>query len=261
MGRVRQYLSRTRRTVKWRAKRDVGDRFFANSVAAKLSPKTQVWYLGDSHMRVFNRVQIPGVWPRVVVVRGATASGIRNPQSQTEALRTFREVMRRVRPWQHVVVGLGEVDCGFLIWHRAQARGRTVEDLLSEALDRYVEFLVEVRDLPARSVTVVSAPLPTIVDYAAAFKNRDAHMRSSIDADIDDRIELTLEFNRRLTERCAEIGVRFVDFSDQQLDVDTGRIREELVDRTSHDHHLNEGPYAAMIEQEFRALEFPRAIG
>jgi hypothetical protein len=50
-----------------------------------------------------------GFWFHATLVGGATASGLRNPSSRTEALPRFRALLARVRPWQTILVGLGEV--------------------------------------------------------------------------------------------------------------------------------------------------------
>jgi hypothetical protein len=232
------------------------DRLFSTRVVASLARRQQVWCLGDSHMRAFNRLRMPGAWFRVVPVRGATASGIRNPQSRTEALKTFRGVLHWARPWQHVIIGLGEVDCGFLIWHRAGREDLTVAEQLERTLDEYVGFLIEVRDRGFCTVTALSAPLPTVVDYREAWSNRVAHLRSEVTADIQARTELTVEFNTKLATRCREIGVRFADTARQQLDPATGLVYSHLVDPLGEDHHLRTGPYTEMVAVELRSLGF-----
>jgi len=63
-----------------------------------------------------------------------------------------------------VVVMLGEVDTGFVIWYRAARSGASVDDMLARALANYERFLTEIA---ARfNVICISTPLPTIQDGA-----------------------------------------------------------------------------------------------
>ena len=50
------------------------------------------------------------------------------PNSSTNALVRFRAALRRVPRSTTVLVMLGEVDVGYLVWHRAQSRGTPVEE-------------------------------------------------------------------------------------------------------------------------------------
>lgn len=88
------------------------------------------WHIvGDSHLRGIRRAAERGLIKRGCVftqVPGATAVGLRNPNSTTNALETFRAALlprRNVIP----VIHLGEVDCGFVIWYRAEKYGESLE--------------------------------------------------------------------------------------------------------------------------------------
>ena len=76
--------------------------------------------LGDSHIEVFWRMKLPRTHFRVVSVGGATALGIANPRSQTNALLIFRALLETLPAGSQVVVMLGEVDCACLLFLFAQ---------------------------------------------------------------------------------------------------------------------------------------------
>ena len=84
--------------------------------------------LGDSHAVYFKAAAEAGRLGRrrasYCIVPGATAAGMRNPNSMTDALSRFRASLAWTGPRTLHVIQLGEVDCGFVIWLRAAtARG------------------------------------------------------------------------------------------------------------------------------------------
>jgi hypothetical protein len=245
-----------KRRASWQLARAF-DPIFSGRIVGALSSREQVWCLGDSHIGAFRMVRLPGVWFRVVGVRGATASDLRNPQSQIHAHDVFRDVLRRASHRQHVLVCLGEADCGFLIWHRAEKHEGSVSGLLQETVEQYMNFLMELRDQGFRTVTAMSPPMQTVADYQVAWRDKTAHLRSAITAPMRARTELTLEFNAKVQERCREAGIRFVDISKPQLDPATGLVAKHLVDPRGRDHHMRLGPYAELLQAELRANGFP----
>ena len=218
---------------------------FDSPAVARLRRRRHVIVLGDSHTLVFRDWRPDGWWFDVVTVGGATASGIRNPNSVTEALPRFRARLARTMPWQPVMVMLGEVDCGYIIWRRARSESISVQDSLRETLDRYTEFL---RDEVARGrpVMVMSVPLPTLPDDSSSL-GKTAQRRADVQVSQRDRTEMTLRFNRLVSELCDAEGWTFVDSTSGQLDPATGFVRGDLVRHGSGDHHLRDEPYRALI--------------
>ena len=82
-----------------------------------------VYHLGDSHVRYFKKAAKLGLLSphelSGVEVGGATAVGMRNPSAKTNALGRFRDWIRDKPRKAIVVLHLGEVDCGYVIWYRA----------------------------------------------------------------------------------------------------------------------------------------------
>ena len=76
----------------------------------------EILVLGDSHSPIFNhplfKEKFPNLFFNVLTVIGATASGLENPNSTTQAYPVFREAVRQTAAKQ-VIVMLGEVDTGF----------------------------------------------------------------------------------------------------------------------------------------------------
>lgn len=210
--------------------------------------------IGDSHVTALHRVEIPGVWFWVDGIAGATASGVLNPNSSTRSGAIFKDRLRRAKRWQQVLLQLGEVDCGFVIWQRAQREGLSVEQQLAVTLDSYAAFIEQTVALGFARVIVLSAPLPTIGDLASEWTGPVASERKQVKATQIERTRLTTRFNEGLAERCAALGVAFVDATSRQLDAATGLIDPRYLRATNLDHHLATKPYARLISEQLAAL-------
>lgn len=221
---------------------------FDSRTIARLTRRTHVVVLGDSHAAVLSEWRPPGWRFDVTSVGGATASGIRNPNSATEALPRFRARLERIRRFQPAMVVLGEVDCGYIIWKRATDGGPLLEQVLDDTIKRYTQFLAEVDGSSRAGVLVLSVPLPTLPDDASAW-GEVARRRSDIAVPMHERTALTLRFNEMLQAACAAAGYRFVDSTTGQLDGYSGLIRNDLIRHGSGDHHLEDGPFKSLIAE------------
>jgi hypothetical protein len=224
----------------------IRNRPFDLRLFSRLTRREHVVVLGDSHAGIFDGWRTRTAWFKACLVGGATASGIQNPNSETRALAVFNERLAAVRPWQHVLVLLGEVDCGYIMWRRAAREGIPIDEQLDWTLERYLAFLTDVRRHRARSVMVMSASLPTLPDNSEDW-GEIARRRADVSTTQRERTELTLRFNAELARRCAALGFVFVDAASAQLDPATGLIRDEFVGRGAGDHHLRDDPYRQAI--------------
>jgi hypothetical protein len=229
------------------------DWLFNQRIFARGLNRDHVLCLGDSHVLIMRHVHVPGVWFRVKSLRGATASGVLNPNSKTQSLAMFSKWLRRAKPWQQVVLQLGEVDCGFVIWHRAERHGLSVDEQMTHTLDSYVKFIETVTAIGFCRVIILSIPLPTIGDNPAEW-GEIANLRQEVAASQADRTSLTLRFNKELRKRCDGIGVVFVDVTSGHLDSRTGLIDAQFLQPAFQDHHLADAPYARLISKELGEL-------
>src|ERR1700730_4354772 len=229
-----------------------GDWLFNWRVLSRALKRDHVLCLGDSHVAVMDHVEMPGMWFRTKPLVGATASGVLNPQSKTNSLEKFTAKLAAGKPWQQIVLQLGEVDCGFLIWHRARRLDLGVDEQLAFTLDAYAKFIDLVVSMDYSRVLVLSVPLPTIGDDKTKW-GEIANMRKTVTASQTERTALTLHFNEVLRDRCAALGVTFVDVTGGHLDLTTGLIDERFV-REGQDHHLADGPYAGLVASELKRL-------
>ena len=211
----------------------------------------EILVLGDSHVFAFRRMPmlsgLPGEFFFVVPVEGATASGLDNPQSLTQAGAIFEQELAASTA-AHAVLNLGEVDTGFVIWYRAQKYGAAVEDMLEQAVSRYQALIARVAQ--RMPVTLVSAPLPTIRDGQSWGKV--ANLRSSITATQRERTELTLRFNQRMQGWCQQQGHGYLSLDAASLGPD-GCVSSLLLNVDPHDHHYDRKAYRALIHREWGA--------
>ncbi len=225
------------------------DWWFNRRIAARLLKRRHVLCIGDSHIRVLEHVDAPRTWFRVKPLDGATATGILNPKSRSGSFTIFTSYLRRAKPWQQVIVQLGEVDCGYVIWDRAARHGISLEEQLDSTLQSYATFIASVAAMGFQRVTILSVPLPTIGDDPR-LRGQVARVRQGVSATQAQRTQLTLAFNERLRERCDELGVEFVDVSTDLYDAATGLIARRYVRPTHHDHHLADAPYAKLVTEQ-----------
>jgi len=209
--------------------------------------------MGDSHTLVLGDLRVPGVWFRAYGIGGATASGILNPRSKTESFTAFTARLARAPRWQQILLLLGEVDCGFLIWHRAERLKLSVDEQLAFTLNSYTAFIARVVAEGFSRVLVLSAPLPTISDSPSTWGDI-ANLRAEVTASKAERTNLTQRFNADLRKRCDTIGAVFVDVTSGHLDPLTGLVDTRFLRDNPRNHHLARDPYNKLVSRELCRL-------
>lgn len=213
----------------------------------------KVLVLGDSHATIFNHWRMTlrhrGVRFVNACVPGATASGLENPNSKTQAGNRFKEALKTQQGYRKVIVMLGEVDTGFVIWYRAQNNKGSVEDMLSLAVDNYVKLIGDCRT--HADTIVISTPLPTITD--GTFIGEVSNLRREVAATQKERTQLTMEFNKRVQAACAEIGVAYLNFDAESLGAE-GIVDSKLLNKNTADHHYDKALYTDMLSRKLTPL-------
>lgn len=231
---------------------------FNSQFLSNLTQRKHILCLGDSHTRVFRYISKHQKEHRfrfdVVSVIGATAQGASNPNSKTNALAIFRKRLKTIKPWQYVFLQLGEVDCGFVIWYRANKYGDDIQSQLQRSINNYCKFIEEVRTKIGEKIFVLSAPLPTIQDNQSW--GDIANARKEVKASLRERTNLTIQYNQILMAKCRNLNVRFLDVSSAQLDTETGVICSRFINHNRLDHHLDNREYSNLILREMAGLSF-----
>jgi hypothetical protein len=206
----------------------------------------EILVLGDSHACIFQHKRIrrsfPGFFFNVTNVGGATASGLANPNSRTQAYQIFREALKTTKA-KTVIVILGEVDTGFVIWYRAKKYNEAVSVVTQAAIKTYTGFLLEIK---ARSFRVicVSTPLPTIKD--GNDWGEIANARKEIAATQVERTALTLAFNQQIEVFCQLEGISFINLDKRSLG-ENGTVNHSLLNKNPNNHHYEPQAYAALL--------------
>lgn len=206
--------------------------------------KETILVLGDSHVEVFSNRQFVQAFPRtyfdVCSVGGATASGLENPRSKTQAFQVFDKALNE-RKYNTIITMLGEVDTGFVIWYRAQKYNVDVMEMFDQAVNNYVTFLNKVKGFA--NLTVISTPLPTIDDESTG---EIVHARKEIVTTQKDRTELTLRFNQQMEQFCKKQNIKYINLDDASLGTQ-GIVKQELKNKDPKDHHYDFDQYATLI--------------
>lgn len=210
---------------------------------------------GDSHAQIFTDMNRPefrlsNVRFSVCSITGATAFGLANPNSKTNALQIFAAKLKTLPANSPLLFMLGEVDVGFLIHLRAKKQKRPVKDALHEAIQNYSAFLEEYTSR-FDSVAICSAPLPTISDTDRV--GDVANLRREVEASQSARTELTLYYNDLLRRWCQRHKRSFVDLDPLSLDQRTRLVRKELLGTDATDHHYDREAFCNILRQALLA--------
>lgn len=204
--------------------------------------------LGDSHLEALQLASelrlLSSDTDEFCIVPGATAVGLRNPNSLTDALNIFRDALAKQAKDTHVLLHLGEVDCGFVIWWRAMKYGETVNRQFKESLLAYMDFVLYVRGLGFEKICITGASLPTIrdgIDFGEV-----ANKRAEISVDLGSRTGLTLEYNAALKTFASRSSFHYFDISDAVLDRSQRVVSDYFRNPNPVDHHLDKSKVAGI---------------
>jgi len=220
--------------------------------------QTALHCIGDSHIQNFKYLSseylLPQTDMRFCVVQGATNMGLANPHSETQAMPIFMDYLNKVAPDDRVVFCLGEVDCGFVIWYRADKRETSVQEQFELSLTNYIELIeASLKKIPPANVIVCSVPLPTIPDHQLV-KGEVANKRLVISATQKQRTDLTIEYNERLSEFCWQRGSHYMNLQQETLDQQTGVVARNFLNENPLDHHLEPAKLAHLIIPKLNAF-------
>jgi hypothetical protein len=217
-----------------------------------------IYVFSDSHGSVFHYINnkiLCRYFFITQIVPGATAMGMVNPNSQTNALAVYLNAIKNIKnKTLPLLFLLGEVDTGFVIWYRANKYHLEVESQFNLSINNYFDFLRQIQDSGHTNISVVSAPLPTIDDGQTW--GEVANLRSSVTATKTERTALTLRYNAHIAQRCKEYSFQYIGLDDVLLDKNTALIKREYLNSDPLDHHLDNKKYALLILQKLKQIRF-----
>lgn len=212
-------------------------------VENRLRRGRRVLVLGDSHCGVFEYCFDHGLlaphWVNCEIAGGATAYGLNNDASASGAWQKFDRALQRFADFDVVVIMLGECDCSFALWKKAERSAVAPETLIGHSLAGIRRLIGRIRDdtaVPGRQIIVAGAILPTVDDGTAARQGN--LLRREIKASQAERTRLVLAFNEQLGRLAAELGVAYFDLTAQTRDPASGLIDRRFV-ADPEDHHIS----------------------
>lgn len=212
----------------------------------------------DSHGEVLEFIQKNKLIKskiNVCKVVGATASGLKNPNSQTKAHPVFKSYFKQyVVKKDPLLFMLGEVDCGFSIWVSAEKKNLAPEELMFQSLQSYEQFVKGFQQKNQGKIYLISAILPTIKD--GSFEGEVANLRSTISADQQSRTELTLKFNEGLEACCVKNNWGFIDLDKYLLNPQNRTVREGYLNEDKTNHHLSNKALSKVLVNELEKIGF-----
>lgn len=214
---------------------------FARRVLNRLMRGRRVLVLGDSHSGIFEYSFDHGFlaphWINCEIVGGATAYGLNNDASVTGAWQKYVSALKRHPRFDVVVIVLGECDCSYALWKKAEKLGVTPTDLIEHSM-RGIRRLVALAS-PGRclhDIVLVGSILPSIEDHMV--KTQAIELRREIAATQLERTKLVLDYNRALSQISRELGVCYFDLTDRTIDQQTGLL-DRRFEAAPDDHHIS----------------------
>lgn len=206
---------------------------------------------GDSHTSVFNYCnskQNEFVFD-VCVVGGATAQGAVNPNSRTNALKIFSKKINSTCA-DKILIMLGEVDCGFVIWVRSKRYNISVDDQINISINNlftFVDNIIASKNYTNKDIIICGSVLPTIKDSTnKKFLNG---ARAEVDVSQLERTKKTIEYNNMLKINCHKYGYNYIEIVNDIIGKDD-IVRDEFLNYNSADHHLdNEKTYKLWLSK------------
>lgn len=186
---------------------------------------------GDSHTKVFNycnnRNNLFNF--KVYEVPGATAQGMTNPNSKTDALNIFKDVLENENcdNYDYFMIMLGEVDCGFLHWIQEHKIERSIENLFKFVKNEVSKYF------RSDKIIIVGSILPTIKDGCEGKFLNGA--RKDVKATREERTNLTLKYNSVLKNLSKLNNFKYYDIT-----IYIFNNIDKYLTSNQYDHHLDD---------------------
>ena len=103
-----------------------------------------------------------------------------------------------------------------------------------------------------KKIIICSAVLPTIQENNNF--GEVANLRKEVKANIKERTQLTLEFNKKLRRLADKNHLAFMDLDQSLLNEKTGVIHSKFLHKDSTNHHLDPSSIAKIISKELNII-------
>ena len=214
--------------------------------------------LGDSHTEIFqylNKKQNTYKFD-VLLVGGASARGIMQPNSRTQSFNLFSEKLQQSKGCEKVIIMLGEVDCAYLSWISSYKYNTHIDEQIKKSYTNLFSFIdnivVNKNGFAAQQVMVAGSVLSSIadgIDRSHLYAERP-NVRANQEL-INTKIMM---YNNQLKSMCIKKGYSYFDIT--RHIIGTHKIVKKQFLRTDpYDHHLrldsSHGPWLNEFSQAF----------
>lgn len=229
-----------------------------NSVSTPGTKNRVIHCFGDSHSEVFDYIERQRLLKQSTLectsVGGATALGLMNRNSKTDALSIFSAAIEKIARSDSLLFMLGEVDCGFIIWYRANQHGTSPGKQLDISIRNYGRFLRGVKSQGFGSIIVCTVHPPSIKD--GQDWGKVANLRREVRATQRQRTELTHTYNSRLLKMCLRNHFMVMDIEPDVTNENTKLLDDKYVNRDPLNHHLDIVQIAPVYARKLKRLGF-----
>lgn len=195
--------------------------------------------LGDSHTFLFSLINSEQYRFDICYVSGATAQGMVNSNSSTNALCIFREKVSVGKRFNKILIMLGEVDCAYLIWVRSSREGIDIDAQIDLCVKNLFDFikntLIDELSYNCSDIIVLGAHLPAIRDDVD--RSLIAGARAEVDASQYLRTQKTLLYNSTLQEASLALGCKYIDITSHLIG-GCGVIKDEFLCEEPGNFHI-----------------------
>ncbi len=149
-------------------------------------------------------------------------------------------IANRINPTEndYVMLVVGEVDCRWHLPKRASDIGQDVNVVVNECVDRYFRAIKELNDSGVKMVVFGAHPSTT--------GGHNDDFNNPVFGDCLFRNRISIQYNKRLEEKCLTENIPFVNIFDYLVDSETGLTKMEFF----RDYcHLNFTSHPYMVEQ------------
>jgi len=198
-------------------------------------------FLGDSHINYFKFGANQGLYApfhtETCMASGATVLGLNNINSFTQASEKFKNHLKKHHKESEIFFQLGEVDCGILIWIKAEEKNISIHEQAQLTILSYKKFINDIKDLGYKNINITSATIPTINDEDHTGEIISLR-RKKVKATFIERTNLTIYFNSLLKSMCSDLGVNYLDATSLFINESTSICDEKFRNKDKTDHHM-----------------------
>lgn len=211
----------------------------------------KIMVIGDSHTEVFEGYIGKDYIFEQVRCHGATARGAISPITKTDSLKIFRNGLA-TKEANRVIIELGEVDCGYLLWMKNKQTGEPLLDLMNESIDRLIKFVEEeVYQYFGPEDVIMMSVIPPIVEDMTDKRFLDGN-RGGVNPSLAERRSLTRMWNKRLARECSARGWKNLNINPK---ITTGEeVIQQFRNPNPWDHHLWPASTIGTIIEELERL-------